>query len=968
MSRVFVARDTALDRDVVVKVLSAEHTTGVSSERFRREITLIARLQHPHIVPLLSAGAIDGALYYVMPFLGGETLRARIARDGPLPVAVVTRVLKEVLDALAFAHSHGVIHRDIKPDNILLEAGHAVVADFGVSKALRESGTLTSIGVALGTPMYMAPEQAAADPDADHLVDLYAVGVVAYEMLTGGAPFTGTPQQVIRAHMTQTPTPVLQRRPDVPPALADLIMRALEKEPRARPQSAAELLGVLENLTTPQSGTAAPTAPEMRVTPRRPSLLVAIAATLVLAGILVAWHLSRPPVIGSAQSLAIAPFSVATGDAALVRLGQNLVTTISANLDGVGEIRVADPIAVLSHTRGKDALLSARDAMQVARALGVRSVVHGTLVPSGSGVRADAVLYDIRNGAQLARVSVTAPIPDLAALTDSLTWQLLRAVWSRGRAPTPTVASITTRSPAALREFVDGERLFARGYPAEAGEAYKRAIAADTAFWLAYYRYSIALGWFALPADTAIIHRLRRHVAELPARERSLAAAIDSQYTQTERLAAYRRIAEQYPDYAPAWVTYADYLVHYASRSGIDVRDAVAPWQHIVALMPGDEESANHLVFTCIVAGDHVCATRAIAHYDSLVRSDSAPSPIARAFHRLFLLLQAPSRPQLADSLLEVARADSAFPGPVAFTRMWVAPLAVEQEHFADAYDKIMAGAMATGIPLWRLRRDQLRYLALTEAAWRGDWSHSVEAIHMRSRVDENPGFGPLDAVRMRVLGELQGFVAPEPITATAALAHVSDSAVAPAIRADALWIAALNAMLRNDSSAYAAHLVSLRGDASAPARIALRSLQAIADGRAGHHSRAADSLLAIEHLNWNGLVAPALGAFAANRLLGAQWLADAGRYAEADSLLRFTRGFIIWQQAEVTQPIYAFSQLVRSRISEGLGNTEDAVLYARIFLSVFDRAPPSQHVLIDEARQRIARLTVRDVRKPREH
>src|SRR3954468_10014861 len=187
MSRVFLARDAALDRAVVVKVLSGEFTSGVSADRFRREIQLIARLQHPHIVPILSAGASEGGLYYTMPFFGGETLRARLAREGPMSIGQAVRVLREVLDALSFAHGHGVVHRDIKPENILLEAGHAIVADFGIAKALSAAavaggdaanppGALTSHGVSLGTPAYMAPEQASADPTTDHRADVYAVG------------------------------------------------------------------------------------------------------------------------------------------------------------------------------------------------------------------------------------------------------------------------------------------------------------------------------------------------------------------------------------------------------------------------------------------------------------------------------------------------------------------------------------------------------------------------------------------------------------------------------------------------------------------------------------------------------------------------------------------------------------------------------------------------------------------------
>jgi tetratricopeptide (TPR) repeat protein len=258
MSRVFLAEETRLGRQVVVKVLPPEMGAAVNVERFEREIQLAARLQHPHIVPLLTAGASGDLLYYVMPFIAGESLRVKLAREGELPVGEVTRILREVTDALAYAHRNGVVHRDIKPDNVLLSEGHAVVTDFGVAKAVSASSgksSLTSLGVALGTPAYMAPEQAAADPHVDHRADIYAVGALAYEMLTGRTPFTApTAQALLAAHITQTPDPVSKHRPAVPAQLSSLVMRCLEKRAADRWQSAADLVPQLEAMATPSGG------------------------------------------------------------------------------------------------------------------------------------------------------------------------------------------------------------------------------------------------------------------------------------------------------------------------------------------------------------------------------------------------------------------------------------------------------------------------------------------------------------------------------------------------------------------------------------------------------------------------------------------------------------------------------------------------------------------------------------------
>ena len=254
MSRVFVAEDTALGRSVVVKVLPPEMASGVSIERFKREITLAARLQHPHIVPLLSAGETGGLPYFTMPFVEGESLRARLARGEEVPLKAAMHLLREVASALAYAHRKGVIHRDIKPENVLITEQHAMVTDFGVAKAISaathaDADGLTAVGVALGTPAYMAPEQVAGDPGTDHRADIYAFGVIAYELLAGRAPFAGrTAQALMAAHVLETPEAISSRRVGVPAELSALVMRCLEKSPDNRPQSAEDILRRLDDV------------------------------------------------------------------------------------------------------------------------------------------------------------------------------------------------------------------------------------------------------------------------------------------------------------------------------------------------------------------------------------------------------------------------------------------------------------------------------------------------------------------------------------------------------------------------------------------------------------------------------------------------------------------------------------------------------------------------------------------------
>ena len=259
MSRVFVANELRLNRKVVVKVLAPELMQGLSADRFEREILLAASLQQANIVPVLSAGDSRGAPYFTMPYVEGQSLRARLAL-GALPIAEVISILRDVARALAYAHERGVVHRDIKPDNVLLSRGAAMVTDFGIAKAIAASATgprgatLTQLGTALGTPAYMAPEQAAGDPNTDHRADFYAFGCMAYELLTGHPPFDAkTPQRLLAAHMSETPKPVTDERPDTPPELARLVSQCLEKEPGARPRSADEILATLDAISTGDS-------------------------------------------------------------------------------------------------------------------------------------------------------------------------------------------------------------------------------------------------------------------------------------------------------------------------------------------------------------------------------------------------------------------------------------------------------------------------------------------------------------------------------------------------------------------------------------------------------------------------------------------------------------------------------------------------------------------------------------------
>ncbi len=258
MATVFLARDLKHDRHVAVKAFRPEVANMLGGERFLREIEIVARIEHPHILTLIDSGDAGGILYFVMPYVSGESLRARLAKEGRLPVADVVRLMRDVADGLAEAHRHGLVHRDIKPDNVMMSGKHAVVMDFGVAKAVSTATGehhVTTAGMTVGTPTYMSPEQAAAEPDIDHRTDIYALGVLTYELLTGKPPLRGaSAAQVLAAHISTTPDPVSRHREETPPALEAVVMRCLEKERENRWQETDELLQQLESIATPSDG------------------------------------------------------------------------------------------------------------------------------------------------------------------------------------------------------------------------------------------------------------------------------------------------------------------------------------------------------------------------------------------------------------------------------------------------------------------------------------------------------------------------------------------------------------------------------------------------------------------------------------------------------------------------------------------------------------------------------------------
>ena len=327
MATVYLAEDLKHHRKVALKVLRPDLAATLGPERFIREITVAANLQHPHVLPLYDSGEAGGFLFFVMPYVDGLSLRQKLIREGELPISDAARILRDVADALAYSHQQGVVHRDIKPENVMLSGRHALVTDFGVAKAVSEATgrhQLTTAGVALGTPTYMAPEQATADPHTDHRADIYAFGAVAYELLTGQPPFVApTPQAVLAAHVTTAVTPVTSHRESIPPALAALVMRCLQKKPADRYQSADEMIPVLEQLLTPSGGiTPTHTAPHMaaHMAALSSSVLGTRSARLLIAAVVV-------------LVVALGVYGIMKRAPAPIMLGQTVQVTLDPGLE-----------------------------------------------------------------------------------------------------------------------------------------------------------------------------------------------------------------------------------------------------------------------------------------------------------------------------------------------------------------------------------------------------------------------------------------------------------------------------------------------------------------------------------------------------------------------------------------------------------------------------------------------------------
>ena len=413
MSRVFLAEEIALGRQVVIKLLAPELAEGLSADRFTREIRLAARLQHPNIVPLLGAGTADGLPWYTMPFVRGDSLRARLDA-GALDRSVALRVIADIARALAYAHAAGVVHRDIKPENVLISEGVAVVTDFGIARALSAAHTtadhtrLTQLGSALGTPAYMAPEQAVGDANIDQRADLYSLGVLAYELLAGRHPLADKrgAQQLIVAHLTQMPAALDTMVADLPPSVGAIVMECLAKEAASRPESALAILTAIESV--PQRSASTDSG-------------------------------RTGPSIELSAGVAVLPFVNLTSDPENEYLSDGITDEVLGTLGRSRTIRVAGRASCF-------ALKGQRlDPQTVGAKLNVTSVVEGSVRRMGDRVRVSAELLNVADGFQVWSERYDRDVTDVFALQDEIAQAVAQAL--TGRLTTPAVPAVQPAAP-----------------------------------------------------------------------------------------------------------------------------------------------------------------------------------------------------------------------------------------------------------------------------------------------------------------------------------------------------------------------------------------------------------------------------------------------------------------------------------------------------------------------------------------
>jgi len=632
MACVYLARDEKHGRDVAIKVIRQDLSASLGHERFLREIEIAARLRHPNIVPLYDSGEVDGSLFFVMPYEEGQSLRQRLRQDGALPIADALGVLRDVARALVYAHEHGVVHRDVKPDNVILSGGAAVVTDFGIAKAVSVAltsapdATLTQAGTVIGTPTYMAPEQATGDAATDHRADLYSFGCLGYELFTGHPPFQAESSHLlIAAHIATTPRPITELRAELSPTISALIAQCLEKDPRRRPQSAAEVLQALDVTSISQP---------VAVRGRSPGLVAAGAlaiAVLVAGAAYLGLHGRATADAVPPEPLAFAaiPFRNVARDTALDYRADGIRDEILNGMSGVPGIQI---VARNAARRYKN--LDTLDDRVVARQLGARFLVTGTYRQDANGIHVSAQLSDSMTRGELWSASFDRGLTDFGSLPGEISKTIaatLRARY-RGRFGEASQATrlVGTTNPAALEQYLIGQEQLRRRGVRLAVASFEAATKLDPQFARAHAALASALMlvpfFYGVPVEevTARVSTAAKKALELDSTladaHTAMAILYSSSGQWTKFLAESERAIALEPDNFDAHFTYGRSLVHMGR-----ITDALQQFARAKELEPVSALLSSWISYALFLSGRTDSAWKGIEQAMSL---DSTLLPV----------------------------------------------------------------------------------------------------------------------------------------------------------------------------------------------------------------------------------------------------------------------------------------------------------------------------------------------------
>jgi hypothetical protein len=676
-------------------------------------------------------------------------------------------------------------------------------------------------------------------------------------------------------------------------------------------------------------------------------------------------HRAAPAFAAPAAAIAVLPFVPAVPDTALTRIGRELVITLSATLDGVGAIRTVEALTMLANAPATGTPPSLEDARALARRMGASSLVYGSIMRFGERARIDLALYPTSGGDAIARASVTALPDDMNALTDSAAWALIRQVWQRAAPPTPSLAAITTHSIPALRAFLEGERLVVDGQWRAASDAFQRAIANDSTFWLAYWRFAFSRDFNVLPVDPEFRAKYQTHRGDLPERDRLLIEA-----SMTDRLSEHyerlKAINTRFPDYWLGWWTMSEHLAHAGPLLGTSESDLRAALERTIALNPGMISAWNHLFWVALWQRDTLLSAQILREltalrYDSTSRQETGFDGL-----RYFRYLDGVARWSGPARELALAKVGlDRFASPRGELDPNVLSLSSTAFGFPRAQVEFMRALLARKV---RPAVATAGGLALAVAhAERGAWESALLAMDSVVAANTDASW-PLYRYRLAVIGAWLGAFDAQVATAQrSAVARVS-AQLQPASRAELAWLDGVLAVARIDAGALAEAQRALNGTDSISAPFLARSLAAFSSSLAGAKRRAADSLVALEHeraefgwSRWRSEPHPFLTAV--DRLAAARWLNELGDAAGAAQLLTWHQAvlFPLYRTREANVIVEPIAYFERARAAEALGRADLAHTYYKRFLWIYDAPTAAHWHLVSEARGAVARIERRE-------